>query len=55
LNFIKITREIEEAMAYLKAEFKMKDLGKTKLCLGLQRKHLYKKVLEKFNMSKSTL
>ena len=50
-------------MAYLKAEFEMKDLGKTKFCLGLQLEHLpegvcvhqstyTKRVLEKFNMSK---
>jgi hypothetical protein len=56
-----MTRDIEEAMAYLKIEFEMKDLGKTKFCLGLQLKHLpegvfvhrfnYKKrVFEKFNM-----
>jgi len=30
LNIIGTTRDIEEAMAYLKAEFEMKDLGKTK-------------------------
>ena len=40
LNIIKTARDIEEAMAYLKAEFEMKDLGKTKLCLGLQLEHL---------------
>jgi len=50
-------------MAYLKAEFEMKDLGKTNFCLGLHLKHLpegvflhqstyTKRVLEKFNMSK---
>jgi hypothetical protein len=27
-------------MAYLKTEFEMKDLGKTKFCLGLQLEHL---------------
>jgi hypothetical protein len=35
LNIIGTTRDIEESMAYLKAEFEMKDLGKTKFCLGL--------------------
>jgi hypothetical protein len=35
LNIIGTTRDIEEAMAYLKTEFEMKDLGKTKFCLGL--------------------
>ena len=49
---------------YLKAEFEMKDLGKTRFCLGLQIEHLpegilihqvtyTKKVLERFNMSKA--
>jgi hypothetical protein len=61
LNIIGMTRDIEEAMAYLKTEFEMKDLGKTKFCLGLQLEHLpegvfvhqstyTKRVLEKFNM-----
>ena len=36
LNIIRTTRDIEEASAYLKTEFEMKDLGKTKFCLGLQ-------------------
>jgi hypothetical protein len=40
LNIIGTTRDIEEAMAYLKSEFEMKDLGKTKFCLGLQLEHL---------------
>ena len=63
LNIIKTTRDIEEAMAYLKAEFEMKDLGKTKFYLGSQLEHLpegvfvhestyTKRVLEKFNTSK---
>jgi len=63
LNIIRTTRDIEEAMVYLKAEFEMKDLGKTKFCLGLQLEHLpkrvfvhqstyTKRVLEKFNMCK---
>jgi hypothetical protein len=61
LNIIGTTRDIEEAMAYLKTEFEMKDLGKTKFCLVLQLEHLpegvfvhqftyTKRVLEKFNM-----
>jgi hypothetical protein len=35
LNIIGTTRDIEEVMTYLKMEFEMKDLGKTKFCLGL--------------------
>ena len=63
LSIIGTTRDIEEASAYLKTEFEMKDLGKTKFCLGLQIEHLpegvfvhqstyTKRVLEKFNMDK---
>jgi len=40
LNIIETIRDIEEAMAYLKMEFEIKDLGKTKFCLGLQLEHL---------------
>jgi hypothetical protein len=40
LNIIRTTRDIEEASTYLKTEFEMKDLGKTKYCLGLQLEHL---------------
>jgi hypothetical protein len=40
LNIIGMTRDVAEAMAYLKTEFEIKDLGKTKFCLGLQLEHL---------------
>ena len=61
MNIIGTTQDIEEATAYLKTEFEMKDLGKTTYCLGLQLEHTpeglllhqsnyTKKVLEKFNM-----
>jgi hypothetical protein len=61
LNIIGMTRDIEEAMTYLKTEFEMK-VGKTKFCLGLQLEQLpegvfvhqstyTKRVLEKFNMN----
>ena len=64
LNIISCKEDIEEASVYLKAEFEMKDLGRTKFCLGLQIEHLprgifvhqstyTKKVLERFNMSKA--
>ena len=63
LNIIRTTRDIKEAMTYLKMEFEMKDLGNTKFCLGLQLEHLpegvfvhqstYNKgVLKKFNKTK---
>ena len=39
LNIIDTPRDIEEASSYLMSEFEMKDLGKTKFCLGLQLEH----------------
>ena len=64
INIIGTHKEIEEANSCLKTEFEMKDLGKTKYCLGLQIKHLpegilihqstyLKKVLEIFYMDRS--
>ena len=64
LNIIGNTQDIDEARNHLKTEFEMKDLGKTKFCLGLQLEHLpsgilvhqtayIQKILEKFNMDKS--
>ena len=35
LNIIGNAEDIKEAMSYLQTEFEMKDLGKTKFCLGL--------------------
>jgi hypothetical protein len=40
LNIIGTEPDINEARNYLKTEFKMKDLGKTKFSLDLQLKHL---------------
>nr|GEW55965.1 retrovirus-related Pol polyprotein from transposon TNT 1-94 [Tanacetum cinerariifolium] len=37
---IRTPREVTKAVEYLKKEFEMKDLGKTKFCLGLQIEHL---------------
>jgi hypothetical protein len=64
LNIIGHKRDIDEARNLLKTEFEMKDLGKTKFCLGLQLEHLptgilihqsayAQKVLSKFNMDKA--
>jgi hypothetical protein len=64
LNIIGHVKDIDEAHNHLKKEFEMKDLGKTKFCLGLQIEHLHtgifvyqsayvKKVLEKFNIDKA--
>jgi hypothetical protein len=64
LNIISNIQDIDEARNHLKTEFEMKDLGKTKFCLGLQLEHLtsgilvhqtayIQKILEKFNMDKS--
>ena len=40
LNIVGTCHELEETAKYLMKEFEMKDLGKTKLCLGLQIEHL---------------
>jgi hypothetical protein len=45
LNIIENRRDIDEASNHLKMEFEMKDLGKTKFCLGLQLEHLHKGIL----------
>jgi hypothetical protein len=64
LNIIGTELDINEARDRLKIEFEMKDLGKTKFCLGLQLEHLptcilvhqwayIQKILKKFNMDKT--
>ncbi|CAM8895734.1 unnamed protein product [Rhodiola kirilowii] len=64
LNIIGTSKEILEVISYLKKEFEMKDLGKTKYCLGLQIEHIQngifvhqsnytKKIIKRFNMDKS--
>jgi hypothetical protein len=64
LNIIDTELDINEACDHLKIEFEMKDLNKTKFCLGLQLEHIpmcilihqlayVQKVLEKFNMDKA--
>jgi hypothetical protein len=40
LNIIGTQRDIDETRNHLKTKFEMKDLGKTKFCLGLQLEHL---------------
>ena len=45
LNIIGHTEDIEETSAYLKMEFEMKDMGKTRFCLGLQIEHLPQGIL----------
>jgi hypothetical protein len=40
LNIIGTQRDIDKAHNHLKTEFEVKDLGKTKFCLGLQLEHL---------------
>ncbi|KAD2803914.1 hypothetical protein E3N88_37291 [Mikania micrantha] len=64
LNIIGTHEEIHEAIVLLKKEFEMKDLGKTKYCLGLQIEYLNngilvhqstytEKLLKRFNMDKA--
>ncbi|CAM8902209.1 unnamed protein product [Rhodiola kirilowii] len=63
LNIIGTNEEIHEVISYLKREFEMKDLGRTKYCLGLQIEHLQsgilvhqsnytRKIIKRFNMDK---
>ena len=64
INIIGTLKELTKTVEYLKREFKVKDLGKTKLCLGLELEHkkngilvhqsdYTKRILELFNMDKS--
>jgi len=36
INIIGTLEELQKAITFLKKEFEMKDLGKTKFCIGLQ-------------------
>ena len=64
LNFVGTPEELTKTAEYLKKEFEMKDLGKTKFCIGLQIEHFpngvlvhqstyIKKILKRFNMDKA--
>ncbi|KAD5507805.1 hypothetical protein E3N88_15508 [Mikania micrantha] len=64
INIIGSPDEIEKTVELLKKEFEMKDLGTTKLCLGLQFEHLcgstfvhqsnyIENMLKRFNMDKA--
>ena len=66
LNLVGTPEELTKTADYLKNEFEMKDLGKTKFCLGLQIEHLLdgilihqltytEKVLKHFHMDKAHL
>ena len=63
MNVIGTLDEIRETASYLKSEFEMKDLGKTRLYLGLELEHracrilihqsaYVQKMLRQFNMDK---
>ncbi|BBH05089.1 Disease resistance protein CC-NBS-LRR class family [Prunus dulcis] len=64
MNLIGTSEELQRTVNYLKREFEMKDLGKTKYCLGLQIEHnangilvhqstYTEKVLKRFGMDKA--
>nr|GEX92389.1 hypothetical protein [Tanacetum cinerariifolium] len=64
LNIIGTNKEIIEVVVHLKEEFEMKDLGKTKYCLGFQIEYMpngilvhqsnyTEKILKWFNMDKA--
>jgi hypothetical protein len=45
LNIIGHVKDIDETHNHLKTEFEMKNLTKTKFCLGLQLEHLQTNIL----------
>ena len=45
LNLIGSFEEVTEIFFNLRKEIEMKDLGKTKFCLGLQIEHLEEKIM----------
>ena len=64
LNLVGTLEELTKTVEYLKKEFEMKDLGKTKFCIDLQIEHFpngvlvhqstyIKKILKRFNMDKA--
>ncbi|KAG7584504.1 Reverse transcriptase RNA-dependent DNA polymerase [Arabidopsis suecica] len=64
LNIIGTQKEIDDARTHMKEEFEMKDLGKTKFCLGLQIEHFQdgifvhqsnytKRIIKRFYMDKA--
>ena len=64
INLIGTPEELAKTAEYLKKEFEVKDLGKTKLCLGLQLEHkangiivhqssYIERLLKHFNMDKA--
>ena len=64
INLFGTPKELTKAATYLKDEFEMKDLGKTKYCLGMQIEHksnrilihqstYVEKILKQFNMEKA--
>ena len=45
LNFVGTLEELIKMATYLKNDFEMKDLGRTKFCLGLQIEHFPNEIL----------
>ena len=45
LNLVGTFEELTKTTKYLEKEFEMKDIGKTKFCLGLQIEHFPTRVL----------
>ena len=39
MNLIGTLEELRDTATYLQSEFEMKDLGKTRFCLGLELEH----------------
>ena len=45
MNLIGTLEELSKTIEYLKKEFEVKDLGKTKLCLGLELEHKANRII----------
>ena len=45
MNLIGTLEELSKIVEYLKKEFEVKDLGKTKLCLGLELEHKANRII----------
>ena len=65
LNIIGTQKKVDDARTHMNEEFEMKDLSKTKFCLGLHIEHLregifvhqsnyMKRLLKRFYMDKAT-
>ena len=56
MNLIETSEELARTVVHLKSEFEMKDLGKTRYCLGLEIEHCSDEILvHQSNYTKNVL